>query len=32
VDENIIAASYHALSEAVTSALLRAGHPPTEPA
>jgi 2-isopropylmalate synthase len=32
VDENIIAASWHALAEAVTSARLRAGHTPTEPA
>jgi 2-isopropylmalate synthase len=30
VDENIIAASWHALEEAVTYALLRAGHQPTE--
>jgi 2-isopropylmalate synthase len=28
VDENIIAASWHALEEAVTYALLRAGHQP----
>jgi 2-isopropylmalate synthase len=32
VDENIIAASWHALEEAVTYALLRAGHQPAEPA
>jgi 2-isopropylmalate synthase len=32
VDENIIAASWHALEEAVTYALLRAGHQPSEPA
>ena len=32
VDENIIAASWHALAEAVTYALLRAGHQPAEPA
>jgi 2-isopropylmalate synthase len=32
VDENIIAASWHALEEAVTYALLRAGHDPAEPA
>jgi 2-isopropylmalate synthase len=32
VDENIIAASWHALAEAVTYALLRAGHQPSEPA
>jgi 2-isopropylmalate synthase len=32
VDENIIAASWHALAEAVTYALLRAGHHPTDPA
>jgi 2-isopropylmalate synthase len=31
VDENIIAASWHALAEAVTYALLRAGHTPAEP-
>jgi 2-isopropylmalate synthase len=31
VDENIIAASWHALAEAVTYALLRAGHDPSEP-
>jgi 2-isopropylmalate synthase len=30
VDENIIAASWHALEEAVTYALLRAGHQPGE--
>jgi hypothetical protein len=30
VDENIIAASWHALAEAVTYALLRAGYQPTE--
>jgi 2-isopropylmalate synthase len=30
VDENIIAASWHALEEAVTFALLRAGYQPTE--
>src|SRR5579859_7513213 len=30
VDENIIAASWHALEEAVTYALLRAGYQPTE--
>jgi 2-isopropylmalate synthase len=30
VDENIIAASWHALEEAVTYALLRAGHQPTD--
>ena len=30
VDENIIAASWHALEEAVTYALMRAGHQPTE--
>jgi 2-isopropylmalate synthase len=29
VDENIIAASWHALEEAVTYALLRAGHQPS---
>ena len=28
MDENIIAASWHALEEAVTYALLRAGHEP----
>ncbi|HEY1915275.1 MAG TPA: citramalate synthase [Streptosporangiaceae bacterium] len=32
VHENIIAASWQALAEAVTYCLLRAGHPPTEPA
>jgi 2-isopropylmalate synthase len=32
VDENIIAASWHALAEAVTYALLRAGYQPSEPA
>ena len=32
VDENIIAASWDALAEAVTYALLRAGHQPAEPA
>ena len=31
VDENIIAASWHALAEAVTYALLRAGYQPGEP-
>jgi len=31
VDENIIAASWHALEEAVTYALLRAGHEPARP-
>jgi 2-isopropylmalate synthase len=31
VDENIIAASWHALEEAVTYALLRAGHEPSRP-
>ena len=30
MDENIIAASWHALAEAVTYALLRAGHQPAE--
>ena len=30
VDENIIAASWHALEEAVTYALLRAGYQPGE--
>ena len=30
VHENVIAASWHALEEAVTYALLRAGHQPTE--
>src|SRR6516164_5687054 len=30
MDENIIAASWHALEEAVTYALLRAGHQPAE--
>jgi 2-isopropylmalate synthase len=30
VDENIIAASWHALAEAVTYALLRAGYQPGE--
>jgi 2-isopropylmalate synthase len=30
VDENIIAASWHALAEAVSYALLRAGHQPAE--
>jgi 2-isopropylmalate synthase len=32
VDENIIAASWHALEEAVTYALLRAGYQPGETA
>ena len=32
VDENIIAASWQALEEAVTYGLLRAGHDPAEPA
>jgi 2-isopropylmalate synthase len=32
VDENIIAASWHALAEAVSYALLRAGHQPAEQA
>ena len=30
VDENIIAASWHALEEAVTYALLRAGYQPAQ--
>ena len=32
MDENVIAASWQALEDAVTYGLLRAGHQPAEPA